>query len=449
MTSAAGSPPSPTIHHPPTAHTTMKPNSNSIYTHVKPDAADLRLGRAFQKERLADTPLDGNRSLIERMKKHPKPVSGVSVVGRLMQLAERAKAIANPGNATVAAEYFKGALDAVETSDHKQQVAEMVAAAQAGDREQQVALGKMIAVNVGVLIRAAGTWVQWYQSTSLGEADVPYLRNYVPQVGDVRVGTADGYITTKTLQPDVESDEMVPLFFLLSDMYRAKLFDPYKGNVADAALGTIDIAMDLMEKIDGLLQLPFTVGTPNSVFTASFTVDGTPAAHYHASARIKTANFPTGNIIAPSTNGASTKPRLDVIRAIDEYFGRFGNAMDGMGATTVHVASGIAHQFGDEFSATSAVNDYTANLYANRSRIQYNGKAYDIVPDPTIDPTDKHVYVKGAAPAAIYFDKPAGSLVHREERTVENEVLTFERALIGYAFPVTWVPRVLAVKFKD
>lgn len=324
----------------------------------------------------------------------------------------------------------------------------MVAAAQGNDREAQAALGKMIAVNVGNLIRAAGTWMQWYQSQSLGEADVPYLRNFVPQVGDVRVGTADGYITTKTLQPDVESDDIVPLFFLLSDMYRAKMFDPYKGNIADAALGTIDIAMDLMEKIDGLLQLPFTVGTANSVFVASFVVDGTTASHYHASGRIFTANFPTGNIIAPSSNGASTKPRLATIQAIDEYFGRFGNAMDGMGATTVHVASGIAHQFGDEFTASAAVNEYTANLYANRSRLNYNGRTYEIVPDPTIDPTNKHVYVKGAAPAGLYFDKPSGALVHREERTIENEVLTFERALLGYAFPLTWAPRVLAVKFK-
>lgn len=427
----------------------MKSNSNSIYAHVAPDASDRRLGAAFQKKRLAGTPLESNRALIAAMQKNPKRIATISVADRLKNLFVRSQAIANPANAACAKEFFEGALNAVETEDHKKKMADMVAAAQGSDREAQAALGKMIAVNVGNLIRAAGTWMQWYQSQSLGEADVPYLRNFIPQVGDVRVGTADGYITTKTLQPDVESDEMVPLFFLLSDMYRAKMFDPYKGNVADAALGTIDIAMDLMEKIDGLLQLPFTVGTANSVFTASFTVDGSTASHYHASSRIQTANFPTGNIISPSSNGASTKPRLDVIRAIDEYFGRFGNAMDGMGATTVHVASGIAHQFGDEFSATAAVNEYTANLFANRSRLNYNGRAYDIVPDSTIDPTDKHVYVKGAAPAAIYFDKPAGSLVHREERTVENEVLTFERALIGYAFPVTWVPRVLAVKFKS
>ena len=427
----------------------MKANTSSIFAHVKPTASDMALGKAFQKRRLAGTPLDCNRALIEKMKKNPIRIIASSVADRLQNLLVRSGHVANPANAACAKVFIEGALNAIETEDHKKKVSDMVAAAAAGDASSQVALGKMIAVNVGQLIRAAGTWVQWYQAQSLGEADVPYLRNFVPQVGDVRVGTADGYLTTKHLQPDVEDDSRVDLFFLLSDMYVATLFDRYKGNVSDAALGTIDIAMDLMEKIDGLLQLPFTVGTPNSVFTAAFTVDGTPAAHYHASSRIFTDNFPAGNIIAPTSNGANTKPRLDVIRAIDEYFGRFGNAIDGMGAMTVHVASGIAHQFGDEFSATSAVNSYTEKVFANRSRIEFNGKAYDIIPDPTIDPTDKHVYVKGSAPAGIYFDKPAGSLVHREERVIENEVMTFERALIGTAFPVTWVPRVLAVKFKS
>ena len=424
-------------------------NNNSFFTTVKPDKADMALGRNFQRRRLADTPTANNLKLLAHMKANPRRVSAQSVGSRLSNLLTRALAVGNPVNAACGKAYLEGALNAIATESHRKDMSDMVAAAQAGDNEQKAALGRVIAVNVGSLIRAAGLWVQWYESQSLGETDVPYLRNYVPQTGDVRVGTADGYVATKHAQPDVEDDSLVPLFFLISDMFVATMFDPYKGNVADAALGTIDIAMDLMEKIDGLLQLPFTVGTANSVFTAAFTVDGTPAAHYHASSRIFTSNFPTGNIIAPTTNGANTKPRLDVIRAIDEYFGRFGNAMEGMGATTIHVASGIAHSFGDEFTTTSGPNPYTDNLFANRSRISFNGKTYEVVPDPTIDPADKHVYVKGAAPAGLYFDKPAGSMVHRKEDEVTNQVMTFERALIGYAFPVTWAPRVLAVKFKS
>lgn len=427
----------------------MKPTSNSIFTTVSPDAVDNRLGRAFQKAVLASLPLETNAAAIERMKQNPKKISATNVLARIKNLFAISQVTANPVNAACSKEYFEGAITALESEDHKKKMADMVAAAMGDDKTAQVALGKVIANNVGNLIRAAGTWIQWYQSQSLGESDEPWLRNYVPQVGDVRVGTADGYVTTKTLQPDVESQERVNLFFLLTDMYRAKIFDPYKGNVADAALGTIDMAMDLMEKIDGLLQLPLTVGTPNSIFTATFVVDGSPASHYHASARINTANFPTGNIIAPASNGANTKPRLDVIRSIDEYLGRFGNAIDGMGLATIHVASGIAHQFGDEFSASSAVNAYTDKLYANRSAFSYNGRNFQVVPDPTIDPTGKYVYVNGGAPVGIYFDKPAGSLVYREERQIENEILTFERALIGYCFPITWTPRVLAVKFKN
>ncbi len=348
--------------------------------------------------------------------------------------------------------FLEGAIAAISTDAHKQKMSEMVAAASAGDKEQQVALSKVVVSSVGHLIRAAGTWQQWYKSVSLKEDEVGYIRDYVPQQVEVRLGTGDGTVAAYDLQPDLEDDRIVPLFFIYSDVVRAKLFDEYKGNIADAALATVDIALDLMEKIDALLQVPMTVGTSSSVFTATFVNDGTPASHYHASDRIFTTNFPTGNIIVLSTNGASTVPRFDVIRAVDEYFGRFGSAFspDGeMVAARIHVASGMAHHFGDEFTPTSAANLYTDKLFVTRKRVEYNGSIYEIVPDPTMDPASKYVLVTGNAPAGIFFDKPAGSMVKRTEDEVLNEVFAFERALIGYGFPITWAPRVLAVKFKD
>jgi hypothetical protein len=426
----------------------------STYEHIKKlDAADLKLGREFQRRTLASTPLEGNRNVIDAIMARPRNVSRYSVVDRLKRLAERAKVVANPRNAVAAAEFFDGALGALETKDNQDRITELVNASISKDSEEskeaRAALGKIIATNVGNLIRASGTWIQWYESQSLGEDEVPYLRNFVPQFGEVRVGTAEGTITTKTILPNLESDERVDLHFLLSDVYRATLFDKYKGNVADSALAVIDIAMDIMEKLDGILQLPFIVGTPNSVYVANFVKDGTPASHFHVSSRIKVANFPAGNLIALTDNGASTKPRFAIIRAIDEYMSRFGGVMDGVGGMTqIHVASGIAHQFGDEFTPTSVANPVTDQMFANRGRIGYNGMTYEVIPDHTLDPTDKHVYVKGPASVGIYFDKPAGSYVHREESMVHNEVTTWERILYGLAIPLTHVPRCLAIRFK-
>ena len=430
----------------------MNSTADSIFTHVKLDKADFARGRTLQKSRLAATPLAGNRQLIEHLEKNPRRVSTLGTMDQLKSLLARSLALANPANAACAKAFFEGAMNAIETADHKKQMTEMVAAAVgngAESYEAKVALSRLIANNVGMLIRCTGDWIQWYESKSLQPDEVPYLRNFVPQVGDVRVGTQDGTMAVKHVQPDLEDDSLVPLFTLISDVYVATLFDPYKGFISDAALGTLDISMDLMEKIDGLLQLPFSVGTPNSAFVSSFTVDNTPAAHYHASARIFTSNFPAGNIIAPSSNGASTKPRYDVLRAIDEYLGRFGSAIDGLGVTQVRVAAGVAHQFGDEFSVSTPVNAYSDQVFKNRSRMVVNGRTMEIVPDITIDPADPHVYVKGPSPAGLYFDKPAGAKVSRTENEVRNEVTTFERALIGYAIPNTFVPRVLAVRYKS
>lgn len=370
---------------------------------------------------------------------------------RLEGLAARA-AFCNPLNAQFAKDFFQQVLDHVDTDEARAHTQGLVTASMEGDRDARMELGRTIAVNVGHLIRAAGTWVQWYETRTLAEDETAFLRNFVPQQVDVRVSNADGTLSARHAMPNIEDNSIVDLYFLLSDPFIATLFDPNKGNVADAALGVVDISMDLMEKLDSLLQLPFTVGSPNSVFVANFIKDGTPASHFHASSRIKTANFPAGNIIAPTSNGANTQPRFDCIKAIDEYFGRFGSGFDvdgDMVPVAIHVSSGIAHQFGNEFSPTSHANALTNQLFQNIGQIQFNGKTYQIISDNTIDLADKHLYVRSNLPAGLHFEKPAGAHVHRVERIIENEVETFERGLFGQAFPVTWVPRVLAVKFKD
>jgi hypothetical protein len=435
--------------------------SDKLLTHIKPTKPELNKGKAFQKSVLEKLPISGNTSLLRKMSQNRKegvggkPASKVSTVSRLNQLQRRALAICAEQNIEAAKDFFKNALESLSTDANRTAVNEMVAASMGGGddaKTARAALGKMIAVNVGHLIRSTSMWVQWYESITLGETDKPFIRNYVPQQVGVRLGTADGYLRTHDVQPDDEDDSAVPLFFIISDMVHAKLFDEYEGNVGNANLAVVDIAMDLAEKVDSLLQLPFLVGTANSVYTGTFVNDGTTASHYLATSRINTANFPTGNIIAPSTNGAATKPRLDCIRAIDEYFGRFGNGFDvdgDMVAGRVHVASGIAHEFGLEFDATSHQNVYTDGLFKNRGRIDYNGRTYEIIPDNTLDPTDKYLYVNSNLPAGLFFDKPAGSKVFRMEDEIQNEVQTFERKLMGYAFPLTFAPRVLAVKFKN
>lgn len=420
--------------------------------HVTPDAHDISVGQRFQERVLADTPLQGNRRLLAEMKTRlPKRLSMEPVQNRLQGLLDRAKFVCNPTNYAAAKAFLEGALGAIHTDEHKKDMRDMVVAAQAGDLEQQAALRLLVATNVGHLVRVAGTWVQWYKTESLAADEAPLLRRYVPQQVNVRIANSDGTLATRHAMPNVEDSSLVDLFFVLTDSFVGTLFDVNKGFIGDAQLGTVDLAMDLMEKIDGLLQTPFTVGSANSVFTSAFTADGSTASHYHLSSRIFASNLPAGNIIAPSSNGAATKPRFDTIRAIDQYFSQWGTGFFGEGdfsAATIHVASGIASQFGDEFTATTVANLYTDGLYGNRAVVGFNGRNYTIVPDNTIDPADKHVYVRSTMPAGIYFDKPAGALVHREDHVRENEFEVFERSAMGLAFPTTWAPRVLAVKFK-
>ncbi len=432
--------------------------NDSLLTYVTPTKAEIQAARKQEKATLATLPLQGNRKLLLEMDERRKAglskrVSEVSTRDRLTgQFAKSMLRCGDRMREEVKA-FFEGALAGLDNADNRKKMSDMVAASM-GDtdsaRQERAALGLMIAENVGKLIRFTGSYMPWYKTVSLGESDVPYIRTYVPQEINVRIGTADGTLMTHDAQPDLEDDTKAVLFFMISDMLRAKMFDENKGFIADAALGVVEIALDLVDKIDNYLSQAVRVGTANSVFTATFVNDGTPAAHYQVSSRIITANYPTGNIIAPASNGNTTKPRFDCLRVIDEYFGRFGSALDGMamGPVRIHMASGIAHQFGDEFTPTSVANPYADQLFKNRKMLNYNGREFEVIPDDTISPTDKYLYVNCGMPIGIYFDKPAGSKVFRKEDDVLNEVTTWERALLATLYPVPWAIGSCAVQFK-
>ncbi len=432
----------------------------STFTHVPAAAlkAEFAAGKKFQKAVLSRLPLSGNRGALEAMRDDRRAgrstrLTETGIRHQIQNAFGRALAVCGVGRVDEVKEFFTGVLAGLDDQDARKQLSDMVAAS-IGDtdsaREAKAALTIMIAENVGKLIRFTGSYMQWYKSVTLGEEDVPYVRTYVPQEINVRLGTADGTTRVHNAMPDLEDDTKAILFFMVSDMLRAKIFDEERGMIADSALGTVDIALDLADKIDAYLQLACLVGTPNSVFTAAFTNDGTPASHFHASARINTANYPAGNIIAPTSNGANTLPRYDCLVAIDDYFSRLASVMEGaVGPVRVHVPSALSSAFGKEFTPTSVANPYTDQVARNNKVMNVNGRNIEIVPDDTLDPAGKHLLVNGGLPIGLFFNKPAGSKVFRKEDDVLNEVATWERALISTLYPVPWAVGSMAVQFKS
>ncbi len=430
----------------------MKPS----FIHLKPEElkGDYAAGRKLQTAVLSRLPLSGNRKALEAMRDDralgkAKPISEMGVRERLRNLANRAIGICGEGLRKEAKEFFDAVFAGLDDQDSRKKVSDMVAASQGGDNEAQATLSLMVAENVGKLIRFTGSYMQWYKTVTLGEADVPYIRTYVPQEINVRLGTADGTTRVHNAMPDLEDDTKAILFFMVSDMLRAKLFDENKGMISDAALGTVDIALDLADKIDAYLQLACLPGTPNSIFVANFVNNGTPASHYHASARINTGNYPAGNIIAPTTNGANTLPRYDCLFAIDDYFSRLASLLDGaVGPVRVHVPSIFASAFGKEFTPTSVANVYADQVARNNKLLNVNGRNFEIIPDDTLSPTSKYLLVNAGLPVGLFFNKPAGSKVFRKEDDILNEVVTWERALISTLYPVPWAVGSLAIQFK-
>lgn len=301
------------------------------------------------------------------------------------------------------------------------------------------------------MIRATLRWGQSYETITLGDSDIPYLRQYVPQEVAVLVGTESGSVTTRHASQNVANNP-IDLFFLNSDKFVVNLFDPYHGNIRDAQLASVDIAFDLSAKLDSLLQIPLMVGTSSSILVTNFTLDGSPESNYFPHSRIFPGNLPTGNIITLSTNGAQTLPRLDVLVAIQQYVSQWGaGAFEGgdLAPVEVRVASILAASFSKEFSATSFTNIYQEQVYQTPFKINYGGRDYIITPDNTIDPASKYVYVRFNLPVGLLFDKPAGAKNFSQVHDELNEEVCWQRGLYGTAIPYTFFPHWLAVKFQS
>lgn len=427
---------------------------------AKPTQQDIALGRKTQKRLLEGVYFAGSKAERDRKKAQEQGLvrrllNRGPVLPRLEALLAKTKALnPDPTNGAVAAmqAYVDGVKETLDTEEKLNDFRKLVTDAHEGDSQSRIALGMSIAESVGHLVRSTSNWLSWYDVRTLAEDEIPFLHNYVPQTINVRIGNSDGTLRQHHGSPNDSADERVSLYFILSDVFTGIIFDVYKGDIKQMQLGTVDIAMDIAESIDGVAQTAITVGSANSIYTDTFVTDGSPAAHYHASNRIQTGNFPTGNIIAAAGNGASTLPRLAVLTAIHEYYSRFGSGVfDGQDAVPVaiHVAAIHAAAFSAEFTPTSHMNRYTDQVFQNPFSLEAHGRNFLIVPDNTIDPADKHVYVRPNLPIGLHFQKPAGDKVGYEEDDRNNEFKTWERKCIGWAFPVTWQPRSVAIKFKS
>jgi hypothetical protein len=202
--------------------------------------------------------------------------------------------------------------------------------------------------------------------------------------------------------------------YLTSDIVRTRRVDIYRGRIADPALATINIAMDMGMKVDGQVQ-NLLIG-PNSNFFGLFTFTGKRANwSYVAHSRINTANLPnTNDVIVFEQDGVTPTNGFgfQVLAYITDYCARWDGAFqDGVNLRpTGRILLPPAHikNIANGIYPSGATRNKIADELMDQGwfGVHYLGRDWLFVPDNTLDPTEFACYPEFNKKPCQAFFKP-------------------------------------------
>lgn len=135
----------------------------------------------------------------------------------------------------------------------------------------------------------------------------------------------------KTLIARNDEEQMKILNYLTTDWARYQVVDIYRGQIADAALATINLAYDWKNQAEGQL---YSLLTTTGIFGAFALTGRRETRSFVLNSRIKPANLPGGNDLTVGLNGPAvggvaqvkTPFGFPVLDRIISYFGRFAGS---------------------------------------------------------------------------------------------------------------------------
>ena len=337
-----------------------------------------------------------------------------------------------------------------------------------GDPAVKRELCEVRVTTVNNFIRAAGKFLNnFFVEKSLGDSDRPAFQNeskneiscgYISQDGRPR--------SIKTVNPQTEA--LVDLRLVSSEVVGYFIRDIYNGNVATAAQRTFDIGFDLTFKIDRLAKSLMTASLSSGGVFGAFTTTGTKQDRvYVAHSGVETANLPTTNDIvldadnyltwgAEKYNAATAESattanrfRLDVMRAVQSYCTKWADVLNGPLTPTglIIVPSGDALGLLKEVTVTSnTFNDVAQGLLHNFLSVNFAGVQWTIIPDATLP--SGVCYPILDRPVGEYYVKSSWDDEDVKTDKAKNWEERFQTKLVGFATPSPWRPHAVRVTYK-
>jgi len=328
--------------------------------------------------------------------------------------------------------------------DRAKAYGELVQRAREKDPVAMAEVTKIRAQRINNYLTARSNWLMFFDTVTLGPAEIPEYINESRQQIRVGVSGPDGGYRRSQILKFQDHVQIIP-FPVATELYEYIIWDPLRGNIADEIKALIDVAGDLEEQISQKAKVFVQNACVSAFTTTGARQDRTFVTH----SSVATANLPTTNRIDASSGGRFSKVAMD---AIAKYCAQWGMLFGEMLKPEVVLlpSSDSTGQLAD-VTLTSFSNDITSQIFGGGMILDYGGYKWNVLPDVTLNPDDKFAYVKMNKPIGQYFQKPDGDVVYdnpQKDGPLGNSGEMGMKKWIAFATPYQWNPFVLRVQYK-
>jgi hypothetical protein len=362
---------------------------------------------------------------------------------------------AHPGNLASLDQAFDAALNQGEAA--KAKIAALMERARNKEIEAVTELNALRSTTIDLYVRAMSNFTAFFKTVPLQPNEqVAFIHTFRNPVSVRYIGQDGSPRTAKAVK--AQKQLFIDMRELHSDEVEYAVRDINLGtDVAAAAQATVDIGWDMANKVDLEAFTLLTAGrsTVGQGIYGPFNLTGAPLSRtWIPNARILPPNLPDTNDLALADNsatGATSRFRMDVIRAIMHYCNRWANVWGAPIRPTglVLVPSLDATDLALEVTPTSLIfpNQVAEGLLQNYTRFEYMGVTWTLVPDVTLTPgTCFPVLDK---PVGEMYLKPAFDEEFVETNRKKNLETRSQMKVINFAVPEPWRVNALRVTYRS
>lgn len=330
----------------------------------------------------------------------------------------------------------------------------LVQRAHHGDLEARQQLCALVIERVQNYVVATMNFGRFFETRTLADNESPAIQNNTRQ--EIKAGyiAQDGSPTmTKVIKP--QSETLVDLHELVSDVVTYRIRDIYTGNVEEAARATFDIAFDLKNQLESILYTLLIANVTAGGALGAFDITAANKANrvYNTHSRLLPGVLPTSNDLQVAGIGGNTKFGFPALDEIIDYCVRFAGTDSGGDLRPTGELIVPAQDVREIATGITPTGTKSTDLAESVLRTgwldvgPYMGYNWRVVPDNTIP--RKALFAVLNRPVGILWFKPGMAEVEETVNKMKNQASRQEKQVIAMAIPTPSRKNIVRVTYRS